>query len=94
MPNGKNYLNYGDDFIIGKSDPKSDIFDTIIFAHRDIESVKIPSFIKVIGDLAFSDCANLENVESASKSKLEIIKSNGFSATSDKYVVVPFHIAI
>lgn len=93
MPNGKNYLNYGDDFIIGKSDPKSDIFDTIIFAHRDIESVKIPSFIKVIGDYAFSDCANLENVEFASKfGKLEIIKSNGFSATSFTLIKIPSHV--
>ena len=50
----ENIKNYNDTFIIGKSDIKSDIFDVLLFARRDLKTVEIPSFIKIIGPHSFS----------------------------------------
>lgn len=41
-------------FIVGKSDQKSDIFDVLIFARRDIKLALIPSKIKKIASYAFA----------------------------------------
>ncbi|KAK8892795.1 hypothetical protein M9Y10_030038 [Tritrichomonas musculus] len=54
MSDNQRYKNYGDKLVIGKTDPKSDIFDVLVFVSRDIEAVTIPSFIKRIASHAFS----------------------------------------
>lgn len=46
MPNNENFKKIGNDLIIGKSYPKSDIFDTIVIAHRNIQHVEIPFLLK------------------------------------------------
>ena len=49
MPSDEeNIFYYDNKFIIGKSDPKSDVFDVLIFARRDIKEALIPSFIKIL----------------------------------------------
>lgn len=40
--------------VIGKSDQKSDIYNVLLFAPRDITNVTIPSYIKRIATAAFS----------------------------------------
>ena len=57
-PNNKRYKFYDKEkkILIGKSDTKSDIFDLLVFACRDIKDVVIPSTIKHICSFAFSDC--------------------------------------
>lgn len=52
--NKENISFYNDSFIIGKSDIKSDNFDILYFARRDIENAIIPPFIKIIAPFAFS----------------------------------------
>ena len=53
-PNSKHFIKYGDNLIIGKSDEKSDNFDVLIFANRNIKTVTIPSNIKKIASCSFS----------------------------------------
>ena len=59
-PNNQNYSYYDDKFIVGKSDPKNDIFDVLIFARKDIKSAVIPSFICNIVPSAFEGCRFLK----------------------------------
>lgn len=59
--NVQNFKIYNDEFIIGKSDAKTDEFDVLVFCRRDIKTVTIPSFIKQIGPFSF--CQSLiENI--------------------------------
>lgn len=51
----QNIKYYYDKLILGKTDPKSDEFDDLILARRDIESVEIPHNIKIINFNAFAD---------------------------------------
>ena len=55
------YLSYFDSkIIICKSNEDNDNYATIVFARRDIEEVRIPSFIKCIKSCAFFDCNFLQ----------------------------------
>lgn len=93
-PNIK-YLKYFDsNFIIGKSDLKSDKFDSIFFARRDITHVHIPSFIKYIKSCAFANCFELEKVEFDEDSELEIIEGYAFSCTAITEIKIPKHVKI
>ena len=47
---------YDNNFILGKSNQKSEIFDILVFARRDIVNAIIPSFIKQIGPYSFTYC--------------------------------------
>lgn len=53
-PDNDHYKNY-ENLIIGKSHNKSDEFDVLVFADRDIKRVEIPPFIKQIASFAFSE---------------------------------------
>lgn len=70
-PENKHYAKYND-FIIGKSDIKSEVFDTLIFSRRDIINATIPSFIKVIGSCAFHLCSELRRIEIQNFTSLKI----------------------
>ena len=48
-------ISYEDKFIIGKTDPKSDTYDNLLFVNRDVESVTIPPFIKKISTSALAN---------------------------------------
>ena len=62
MPNKTfNISYYKNEFIIGKSDSKSDIFDVLLFVPRKIKFFSIPSFIKKIGSYAFS-CSSINHI--------------------------------
>lgn len=62
-PMNKNYINYGDLFILGKSSPENESYDVLVFAIRDIEYAKIPDFIRIIGPYSFQDCNCIESIE-------------------------------
>lgn len=47
-PKNKHFKNYEDKLILGKSDNKSDIFDVIVFAQKEIKTITIPPYIKKI----------------------------------------------
>ncbi|KAK8852770.1 hypothetical protein M9Y10_017760 [Tritrichomonas musculus] len=52
---------FEDKLLIGKSNPKIDEYDILIFAARDIKSVTIPSSIKRISSFAFSN-SSIESI--------------------------------
>lgn len=83
------YLDEEQKIIVGKSDQKSDMFDIIFFAARDIINVFIPSSIKYISSYAFADCKQLETVTFAENSQLEIFGDNSFYQSSLKYIKIP-----
>lgn len=58
----QNISYYNDEYIIRKSDLKSDIFDVIIFARRDLKNSIIPSFIKKIESHSF-EFTSLESID-------------------------------
>lgn len=51
----KNYKNFGNNIVIGKSDSKNSEYDVLVFASRDyyIEKIEIPPFIKKIDSFSF-----------------------------------------
>lgn len=87
------YLSYFDSkVVIGKSNKNDDKYDTIIIARRDIDQIKIPSFIKYIKSCAFFDCRYLQKVEFAEDSELISIESYAFSGSLIKEITIPKHV--
>lgn len=80
MPNSQYYKKYegNEKLMVGKSDISKDEFDVIIFADRDIQTVKIPSYIKQISGGAFCGCEKLKVIEIPPDSKLQIIGEYAF----------------
>lgn len=52
--NNPKFKMYGNEMIIGKSSIENDVFDVLVFCVREIETIQIPDFIKIIGSFAFS----------------------------------------
>ena len=73
-PENKTYC-YSDDkkMVFGKSNG-SEFYNEIVFVCLDVQTVKIPSFIEIIGDSSFSFCEKLDNVQFPSDTKLREIK--------------------
>lgn len=90
--NSCNFKKYGNNLIIGKSDVKSDIFDTLVIAYRNIQQVVIPSFIKDISTDAFEYCCDLKYVDFEKNSLLEKIHSNAFCNTAIKSIIFHSHL--
>lgn len=59
--NNKNFILIDNSILLGKTDLKSDTFDVLSFANRDIQNVEIPSNIKIIGSYSFSE-SSIESV--------------------------------
>lgn len=77
----QNILCIDNSLIVTKSDLKSDFHDVLLFAPRNIRSVKIPSQIKRIAPFAFSKCNKLHNIEIEENSQLEIIDRYAFESS-------------
>lgn len=54
MPNNPRYKNFNDKLVVGKCDIKNEEFDFLVFVSRDVQSIEIPSNIKIIGPYAFT----------------------------------------
>ncbi len=67
------YLDERHQIIVGKSDTKSDIFDTIIFVDRSSTHITIPKFIKYIYSSAFENCNSLREIEIPEDSEIDTI---------------------
>ena len=81
--------------IIGKSSKLNEEYDHLVFCMRNIKSVKIPSFIRVIKSFAFYECENLKKVEIPANSELQIIEKYALSCVSiDKFTISPHLIII
>lgn len=83
------YLDQNKKVIVEKSDSKSEFYDIINFACRDIESVVISSSIKHICSFAFYGCKNLQTAELSENSKLLSIGKKAFANSSIKIIFIP-----
>lgn len=92
MKENKCFTWYNDQFILGKSDPKSDKFDVLLFARRDIQVANIPSFIKRIGPCAFENCKQIIKLNFLPNSELEKIEFNAFKCSSIQKICIPSHV--
>lgn len=85
----QNISFYENKLIIGKSDFKSDIFDVLYFAKRDIKTASIPPFIKRIASSAFEKCKQLISVDFSPNSQLQFIDDFAFSGSSIHRIIIP-----
>lgn len=92
MPNNEHFMFINDQYMLSKSSPKSDKYDVLAFARRDIERAVIPSFIKKIGSYSFHCCKKLEKIEMPENCELEIIGDHSFSFTSIESIKIPPHV--
>lgn len=81
-----------DNFLAGKSDRKSDIFDVLYFVRRTIEEITVPSYIKRIGAYAFCGCKHLKTVNFLDDSELESIGEYAFIDSAIENFIVPSHV--
>ena len=88
----QNIICYNKDYILLKSDPKSSIYDVLVFARRNIENAIIPSFIKRIALYAFCNCYLLENVIFTKNSELISIDESAFDNSSLGCITFPSHL--
>lgn len=88
-PENKRLLVLDSKIVLRKSDSKSENFDEIIFACRDIKVAVIPSFVKSIKESAFFGCSELETVEFESNSELVLIGDNAFCNTNISKISIP-----
>lgn len=88
----KQYVFKDNTFLLGKIDEKSDIFDTILFARRNIKNVTIPSYIKKISPYSFSKCQFLSTVDFEKNSQLQIIDDYAFYSSSIQKISIPINL--
>lgn len=88
-PKNKNFLIIDNSLIIGKSDPKSDNFDSLLFVSRDKIKVTIPPFIKYLNSFSFSNCKKLKEVNFTQDSELLMIETDTFFLSSIEKINLP-----
>ncbi|KAK8884505.1 hypothetical protein M9Y10_043617 [Tritrichomonas musculus] len=84
-----NFIFKDEKILLGKMNPKSDEFDILHFARRDIEELSIQSNIKIISSNAFELCENLRKVEIPLNSNLQKIGKNSFLSTNIEEIFIP-----
>lgn len=89
MPENPRFSCVDGEFLFEKSSLENNVYDMLAFCPRDIQIVKISSFIKIIGSFAFQKCKNIKTVDYSFDSNLQIIRSNAFSYSSIKRFTVP-----
>ena len=85
----QNISFFDNKFIIGKTDPKSDIYDILLFSRRDVECVTIPPFIRHIAPYAFNLCKQIKSIEFAPNSNLIKIAKFAFECASFSSIKIP-----
>ena len=83
------YLDETHQIILGKSDKTTDIFDTILFSSRNIETANIPSYIKHIQSFSFEYCQSLTSIQFSEKSELKTIGQSAFANTCIQSISIP-----
>lgn len=82
-----NFRNIEGKMIVGKSDTKTEVFDLLVFANRNIEFAKIPESVRRVSSFSFSYCSRLKSVEFCSN--IESIGEYSFSCSSLREVKIP-----
>ena len=93
-PLNTHYINLDNNFIVCKKNIENKEYDFLSFARRNIEMVKIPSFIKIIEANSFEKCDKLQNIEFSDDSELQIIEKKAFSESSIESIIIPAHLTI
>ena len=88
-PSNDNFIFKDDKYLLGKSDENQEEFDTLIFVRRDIETICIPSNIKVISSFAFRNCKYLRKVKFQPNSNLQNIEEYTFSDSDINDIIIP-----
>lgn len=88
-PLNDQFIFKDDQYLLGKTDEKSDNFDILIYALRDISEARIPSNIKIISSYAFCDCLHLKEVIFEENSELEIVEESAFSISIIEKIFIP-----
>lgn len=88
-PKNPNFKITDDQLLLGRT---SKNFDVIFFCPRNIESVKIPSYVKHIGPYAFANCSQLKKVEVPEDSELLTIECDAFSFSAIENFTIPRHL--
>ncbi|KAK8865150.1 hypothetical protein M9Y10_010684 [Tritrichomonas musculus] len=88
-PENKFFKLIDGNYIVMESEHGSGVFDTIFFCRRNVESIMIPSYIKVIKAYAFESCKQLKNITFEPNSSLELIENYAFSENSSEKLVFP-----
>ena len=68
------------------------LYDTITYCYQNIEEIIIPSFIKIIGPCAFSNCSELKEVKFETNSELRTIEESSFQNTKIEVFNIPPHL--
>ena len=87
--NNKNYSNYEDKLIIGKSMINQDNFNIISFCSKNLSEITIPDFIEIIPLGTFEKFTNLTEVKFSPNSKLRIIEKNAFTHSTIMSILIP-----
>lgn len=85
----KNYIFDEQRIILGKSYQKSNVFDVVVFACRNIKKVTIQPWIRCIQKYAFQHCNCLKTVNISEDSELERIQDFAFFGSSIKSIIIP-----
>ncbi|KAK8857555.1 hypothetical protein M9Y10_015960 [Tritrichomonas musculus] len=85
----KFFKSINGDYVEMESVKNSGVFDTILIARRNIESVTIPAHIKVISSNAFQRCKKLKKIVFEPNSSLELIKNYVFCSFACEELVLP-----
>lgn len=85
-----NFLRMIDNkILVGKKNVDDQVFNTLLFANRNIKSVVIPASIEIISMKSFQLCRNLRKVEFEKNSKLKEIQLNAFESSDLRYFEIP-----
>ena len=88
-PHNRNFQWYDNKILIGKSDQKSDVFDELIFARRNIDALNVPPFIKKICPYAFNNCCNIRTINISEDSELRYIGYQAFTDSKIRNISIP-----
>lgn len=80
---------FNNDFILGKTNQNSDVFDILLLANPKIEKAIIPSFVRIVYYNAFYGCKMLKSVEFSSHTRIKIIESDAFSLCDFERITIP-----
>ena len=71
------------------TDSEIQIFEKESFSYSQIEKIKIPPHLKIIGESSFFRCIRLYKIEIPSNSELQTIEDNAFNGSSIENFTIP-----
>ncbi|KAK8843758.1 hypothetical protein M9Y10_024828 [Tritrichomonas musculus] len=93
-PNNDIFCYFDQNIILSKHNSKSEEYDTVVFARRDLMSIILPSFIKNIAPFSFSFCTKLKTIEITKDAQIFSIGNYAFAESSVQDIILPNTIQI